>query len=342
MHPMEGKTLACESNWKKRIVREAIEIKEKDPYMNRDALEAIGNWQDASSAAQARRLLASVRNLEFLVSLHVAADIGGVVRPLSIQLQARNQDAVQAIGLVHTAQQSLENRREKAEEAFKTLFDHVQETAMRHDIDVKQPKRLVKRQRHRENYQTDSAEEFFRVSIFVPMLDCTIQELKARFSDHTKRAMRISLLVPRQLQQAGSGTVDPGRLREVCERYGNAGVLDYTAASLRLETDRWIRLWKDSEEEDAPSTVLQSIARCPREHFPTIWRLFEIAAVLPVTSAEAERSFSTVRQLKSYLRSTMGEERLTALALMQIHPELVPSPAAILDAYHRNRTGGCD
>ena len=36
MHPMEGKTLACESNWKKRIVREAIEIKEKDPYMNRD------------------------------------------------------------------------------------------------------------------------------------------------------------------------------------------------------------------------------------------------------------------------------------------------------------------
>ena len=36
MHPMQAKTLACETNWKKRIVREAIEIKEKDPYMNRD------------------------------------------------------------------------------------------------------------------------------------------------------------------------------------------------------------------------------------------------------------------------------------------------------------------
>ena len=33
---MEAKTLACESNWRKRTVREAIEIKEKDPYMNRD------------------------------------------------------------------------------------------------------------------------------------------------------------------------------------------------------------------------------------------------------------------------------------------------------------------
>ena len=36
IHPMEAKTLACESNWRKRTVREAIEIKEKDPYMNRD------------------------------------------------------------------------------------------------------------------------------------------------------------------------------------------------------------------------------------------------------------------------------------------------------------------
>ena len=36
MRPMEATILAHESNWKKRTVREAIEIKEKDPYMNRD------------------------------------------------------------------------------------------------------------------------------------------------------------------------------------------------------------------------------------------------------------------------------------------------------------------
>ena len=36
MRTMQGKTLAYETNWEKRIVREAIEITEKDPYMNRD------------------------------------------------------------------------------------------------------------------------------------------------------------------------------------------------------------------------------------------------------------------------------------------------------------------
>ena len=36
MRPMEAKTLAVERHWRKRTVREAIEIKARDPFMNRD------------------------------------------------------------------------------------------------------------------------------------------------------------------------------------------------------------------------------------------------------------------------------------------------------------------
>ena len=46
-------------------------------------------------------------------------------------------------------------------------------------------------------------------------------------------------------------------------------------------------------------------------------------AVLPVTSAEGERSFSQLRRLKTFLRATMGEERLVGVALMQCHRQLV-------------------
>ena len=35
--------------------------------------------------------------------------------------------------------------------------------------------------------------------------------------------------------------------------------------------------------------------------------------VLPVTSYEAERSFSTLRRLKTYLHTTMSQERLALL-----------------------------
>ena len=43
---------------------------------------------------------------------------------------------------------------------------------------------------------------------------------------------------------------------------------------------------------------------------------------LPVSSATAERSFSRLKLIKSYLRSTMSESRLTNLALLSIEREL--------------------
>ena len=45
----------------------------------------------------------------------------------------------------------------------------------------------------------------------------------------------------------------------------------------------------------------------------------ESPLVLPVTSCEAERSFSILRRIKTYLCSTMKQERLTGLALLNVH-----------------------
>ena len=40
-------------------------------------------------------------------------------------------------------------------------------------------------------------------------------------------------------------------------------------------------------------------------------------------SAEAERSFSTLKRIKTFLRNTMAEERLTALAMLSIEKKMV-------------------
>ena len=44
---------------------------------------------------------------------------------------------------------------------------------------------------------------------------------------------------------------------------------------------------------------------------------------IPVTVASAERSFSKLKLIKSYLRSTMSQERLNGLAILSIEKELV-------------------
>ena len=41
--------------------------------------------------------------------------------------------------------------------------------------------------------------------------------------------------------------------------------------------------------------------------------------VVPSTNAVGERSFSAMRRVKTYLRSTMGQQRLNHLLLLHVH-----------------------
>lgn len=43
---------------------------------------------------------------------------------------------------------------------------------------------------------------------------------------------------------------------------------------------------------------------------------------MPVTSCSAERSFSCLRRIKSYTRNTMGQDRLSSLAICSIERDI--------------------
>lgn len=51
---------------------------------------------------------------------------------------------------------------------------------------------------------------------------------------------------------------------------------------------------------------------------PFLYEATSLLATIPATSCSAERSFSGLRHPKTYLRSTMGQERLSNLALLSI------------------------
>ena len=56
-----------------------------------------------------------------------------------------------------------------------------------------------------------------------------------------------------------------------------------------------------------------------KDIFPNIRQLILIGCTTPIGTCQAERSFSVLRRIKSHLRSTMTEERLTGLTMMSIH-----------------------
>ena len=55
------------------------------------------------------------------------------------------------------------------------------------------------------------------------------------------------------------------------------------------------------------------------ESYPNIFVLLKILGTVAVTSCECERSGSVLKRLNAYLRASMGQNRLSALALMHIN-----------------------
>ena len=58
------------------------------------------------------------------------------------------------------------------------------------------------------------------------------------------------------------------------------------------------------------------------EIYPNLWTALRVSLTLPVTVASAERSFSKLKLIKTYLRSTMSQERLSGLAVISINHQL--------------------
>lgn len=57
--------------------------------------------------------------------------------------------------------------------------------------------------------------------------------------------------------------------------------------------------------------------------YPNLTTALRVFLTLPVTAASAESSFSKLKLIKNYLRTTMGQERLTNLAMIAIESELL-------------------
>ena len=58
-----------------------------------------------------------------------------------------------------------------------------------------------------------------------------------------------------------------------------------------------------------------------KEMFSEVIRPLKIFYTIPVTTSTAERTFSALRRLKTYLRSTMSQARLNHTKLIYVHKE---------------------
>lgn len=103
---------------------------------------------------------------------------------------------------------------------------------------------------------------------------------------------------------------------------------------------------KNMFDGNAETSTTDSIVRKLTElqcAFPDLVTFAKLVLTVPVSSAGAERSSSTMKRVKTYLRSTMADNRLSNLCLISIErslsSELMKDPGSVIDnfAKYNNR-----
>ena len=65
----------------------------------------------------------------------------------------------------------------------------------------------------------------------------------------------------------------------------------------------------------------KALSKAQQELMSEVVILIKLLLVMPATNAVSERSFSALKRVKTYLRATMGDDRLNHLMLLHIHKD---------------------
>ncbi|KIH61204.1 dimerization domain protein, hAT family [Ancylostoma duodenale] len=169
----------------------------------------------------------------------------------------------------------------------------------------------------------------FLSKVYTPFMTGLTTELETRFSSHFELTAQNQLLLP----SAFSTT----HIEDITESFDFYGLVfpHQDATLFETEFEAWKRKCRGAE---APDDLLSTMDACDESFFPIVHTLLQILGTIPVSTATPERTFSSLKFLKNYLRSTMKEDRLTGLALLFVHRDIgVDVDDIIAEFITRNR-----
>ena len=185
--------------------------------------------------------------------------------------------------------------------------------------------RITSRQQHRCSAEASSPREYFKRNVAIPVLD-DIMCIDQQFSPSAVIAASLLGLVPSVL------CLKDVELEAAVGKY-NA---DLPSPELfEMELKRWKSRYMSMPSDLRPASPAEAIKECDCVLFPNISVLLQIACTIPVTSCECERSASALRRLNNYMRASMGQSRLSYLALLHIHYDTLVDLDVVVDCYAR-------
>ena len=190
-------------------------------------------------------------------------------------------------------------------------------------------KRTVRIQRNRANPPVDDIESHYRIAYYFAFLDHTVAHLKTRFPPELEGALLATYMYLLPSNSAKLSDETSARIKSEFEEFlPQPSSFDSKITTWKLH----IREWPDPDTKANLLSVCNFVQE-NRLFYPNIHTILLLLLCLPVGSCSCERSFSALRQLKTWCRCSMTQERLDLLALGYINQERSFTPEEVLQIW---------
>ncbi|CAF2115223.1 unnamed protein product [Rotaria magnacalcarata] len=313
-------------------------------------------------SAEANGLLIALREPLFIVTLFVLHDILGPIKILSNQLQSiclilhifyetkidallfpvffsgESLDFVKARQLISSIVEQMKNCRDLNK--FSSLYSKIVQFSKENQIDISQKPRqrrqnkmparfndtIVKSTTGHRNYANN--QDPYLDIIYYPLIDSVLIELNHRFSsENIDILMSVLSLCPTNTKFLDFDILKPFALH-----------LDVNPDILINELNVLRPMLKNKMPSNIKDLYCELTAFA--QAFPNVILMVQGAMTIPVTSATCERSFSKMKTIKTTLRNTMRDERLSNLCALSIERDFKIDFDSVVEDFstnHKNR-----
>ncbi|XP_061561827.1 BAH and coiled-coil domain-containing protein 1 isoform X3 [Phycodurus eques] len=258
----------------------------------------------SDSASLAEGLCVRLQKGNIVLGLLLALDVISELEVLNTALQNKSQTMEGILSVVSLVQDGLKSKRNT--EHFEAVFKEAEDRCGNLSLEtIVSPRTLgLPKIYSGQAPGSGSTVDFYRVE-FYRVLDTVDAQITERFMEpgiQTFKELENSLLTPIT---------------------NNAAVRRYPELKeedLRVQ----LALFKIKCKINTTADAVQALKEMPPELrvlFDQVETLVRLLMVVPISFAEAERSFSGLRRLKTWLRSTVAQKRLSGIGVCHVHHE---------------------
>ena len=288
--------------------------------------------KEADARARVNGVSAQMKSFDFLFGVALGELLLMHSDNLSKTLQHKHLSAAEGQASADLSVKTLEKIRD--DKSFDLFWAKV--SVLIQKFDVNDPS-LPRKRKCPRRYEEGNAEAEFSVSVkdyyrrqYFEALDLVIAGIKQRFD---QPGYKIYKHLQEVLLKSATGNFEhcKGDFEFIVSFYGS----DFTASLLKIQLELFHTLFAEKVKGqgiDISSTTICDIIECiktvslaQKSMISEVITLVKLLLVMPASNATSERSFSALRRVKTYLRSTMTQLRLNNLMLLHIHKERTDS-----------------